>query len=280
MNLSQKLLSVLRDPIDYSVLEVATDALVNPKSGRRYPVVDDIPALLNESDVGPQNLRIRDMYRWMAGGFDLIDRIGNLVTLGVIAKSRRRFASELALKPGDRCLYTSIGTGLDLPFLAERVALDAIELVGLDLSGEMLCRCQRKLQRWPGPMLVQANAEKLPFADGLFDTVFHLGGINLFDHPAEAVREMVRVAKPGALILIADETPEVIRSHYQKNNPFTRKACQGISTDFDPRDWIPADAVALSYEEIFKGKGYLLKFRTGTPRARSSNAEAPERAMQ
>lgn len=262
MNLSPKLLSVLRDPIDHSALAVEADALINPANRRRYPIIDGIPVLLEESDVGPQNLRLRDMYRWMAGGFDVADRMGNLLMLGFITKARRYLAGELDLKPGERCLYTSIGTGLDLPFLAERVALEAVELIGLDLSGEMLRQCQRKLRRWPRPALVQANAERLPFADESFDAVFHLGGINLFDRPAMAVQEMARVAKPNGRVLVADETAEVVRKQYQGWNPFTRKACRGISTDFDPRDWIPSDAVAPSYDEIFKGKGYLMKFRT------------------
>jgi len=37
----------------------------------------------------------------------------------------------------------------------------------------------------------------------------HCGGINLFDRPALAVKEMLRVARPGARILIADETKQV-----------------------------------------------------------------------
>jgi ubiquinone/menaquinone biosynthesis C-methylase UbiE len=267
MTLSSKLLDILRDPVDRSPLEVEPNALVNRATGRRYPVIDGIPALLDEADVGAQNRRIRDMYRWMSRGFDVADRIGDLVTFGLLSKTRRTLAARLDLKPGDRCLYVSVGTGLDLPFFAERVSLQAIEFVGLDLSREMLLKCRKKiLRRWPGPGLVQANAERLPFADGAFDVVFHLGGINLFDRPAEAVREMHRVARPGALVLIADETPQAIQSQYQKANPFTRKACRGISTDFDPRDWVPPQATDRGYETIFKGKGYALSFRAGVDR--------------
>ncbi|HWA10563.1 MAG TPA: methyltransferase domain-containing protein [Opitutaceae bacterium] len=264
--LPNRLLSLLRDPLDHSPLELREGGLVSAANGRRYPIVDGIPALLDEADVGPQNVRLRDMYRWMSGGFDVVDRIGNVVSLGFITKARRQLAAELDLMPGERCLYTSIGTGLDLPFLAERVALDRMELVGLDLSREMLRQCQRKLARWPGPVLVQANAERLPFAAGAFDAVFHLGGINLFDRPALAAQEMARVARPGGRVLIADETAAVVRSQYQGWNPFTRKACRGISTDFDPRDWVPAGVEAVHYEETFKGKGYLLKFQVSGAR--------------
>jgi ubiquinone/menaquinone biosynthesis C-methylase UbiE len=48
-----------------------------------------------------------------------------------------------------------------------------------------------------GNSFAQSNAERLPFADRTFDVVFHVGGINFFDQPAVAVREMVRVARAG-----------------------------------------------------------------------------------
>ena len=53
--------------------------------------------------------------------------------------------------------------------------------------------------------LFLGNAECLPFADESFDVVFHVGGINFFNDRAKAIREMIRVAKPGSKILIADE---------------------------------------------------------------------------
>jgi hypothetical protein len=88
-----------------------------------------------------------------------------------------------------------------------------------------------------------------------------VGGINLFDRPAQAVQEMVRVARPGALVLYADESKDVVKEHYQKWNPFTRAATRGAPTDFDPRDWVPAGIGNLRYEDVWNGKGYILSFR-------------------
>jgi ubiquinone/menaquinone biosynthesis C-methylase UbiE len=258
----EKLWSLLRDPFGLGPLTLEGDCLVGTTSKRRYPIVDSIPVLLDQSDLGPQNLKIQKMYRWMSYGFDLSDRIGNLFSGGAIIKLRRLLAEKLALKPGDRCLYTSIGTGLDLPYLAERTALGEIDLVGIDLSMEMLRQCRKKISRYEKTsMLVQANAERLPFCDGAFDVVFHVGGINLFDRPAEAVLEMARVAKPRGLILFADESKKVVKENYQKSNPLTRSACKGISADFDPRSWLPAGIGEFNYEQVWNGRGYMLSFR-------------------
>jgi len=46
--------------------------------------------------------------------------------------------------------------------------------------------------------------------------VFHVGGINFFSDKARAIREMLRVAKPGSKIIIADETSDFIDQQYKK----------------------------------------------------------------
>ena len=74
--------------------------------------------------------------------------------------------------------------------------------------------------------------------------------------------QMARVAKPGSLILIADETKKVIQENYQKNNPLTRGATKGMSADFNALEWVPKDAVDTTLEEVWNGKAYLLSFRT------------------
>ena len=165
------------------------------------------------------------------------------------------------LKSGQCCLYTSIGTGADVPFLAEQVPLQSVDLVGLDLSMGMLKRCRKRLRAFPETsLLVQGNAERLPFSDQSFDVVVHVGGINFFDQPAVAVREMQRVARPGALIVVSDETKEVVTKNY-KRSPFTRAYFKDASTDFNPRSWIPDGAVNANYEEVWDGKGYIMTFR-------------------
>jgi ubiquinone/menaquinone biosynthesis C-methylase UbiE len=262
MRIPRELLGLLRDPAGLEPLELEHDQLVNKVNRRAYPIIDSIPVLLDKAELGPQNRKIQGMYQWMSHGFDLADRVGNLFSRGANIEVRRRLAQKLALKPGDRCLYTSIGTGLNLPYLEEQVPLTKIDLIGLDLSIEMLRRCQQRIRgHEQSVMLVQANAEDLPFPDGVFDVVFHVGGINLFDRPGRAVQEMARVAKPGALVLFTDESRKVVKEFYQKWNPFTRAATRGAATDFDPRAWVPAGTGDFAYEEVWNGMGYILTFR-------------------
>jgi ubiquinone/menaquinone biosynthesis C-methylase UbiE/uncharacterized protein YbaR (Trm112 family) len=240
MAIAERMLSLLRDPLNLAPLELDGDQLVNKASQRRYPIIESIPVLVDPADLGPQNLKFQRMYDWMSHGYDLAQKMGDLFYRGKITRLRRELASRLSLKPGDRCLYTSIGTGADLPYFAERVSLETIELVGLDLSMGMLRRCKPRILPYEATsLLVQANAERLPLADRSFDVVLHVGGINFFDQPTVAVKEMLRVAKPGAMILIADETKDVVKKNYQRS-PLTRHYFKDAPTNFSPRDWVPA----------------------------------------
>lgn len=80
----------------------------------------------------------------------------------------------------------------------------------------MLQKCQKKWSAKTNLSLVHGSAEDLPFADNSFDIVFHSGGINFFSDKAKVISEMIRVAKPGTKILIANETADYIDSQYKK----------------------------------------------------------------
>ena len=266
MAIPERLLSLLRDPHGLGALRLEGDQLVNPETRQRFPIVHSIPVFVEPGELGPQNRKFLRMYNWMSHVYDLALNFGDFLYRGKISQLRSRLAAMLALEPGQRCLYTSIGTGADVPFLAAQVPLPSIDLVGLDLSMGMLRRCQKKLRSFPDTsLLVQANAERLPFADRSFDVVLHVGGINFFDQPALAVREMQRVAKPDSLILVMDETKDVVTRNY-KRSPFTRAYFKDAATDFKPRSWIPDGAVNANYEELWDGKGYCLTFRAPAER--------------
>lgn len=89
-----------------------------------------------------------------------------------------------------RFLDAGCGTGFHLR------ALDNV--VGVDISGQMV-----NLARKTGEEVRKANIEKLPFRDGEFDTVLCLYSVlNVCDW-RKAVKELCRVARPRARIIIS-----------------------------------------------------------------------------
>lgn len=93
--------------------------------------------------------------------------------------------------PPARVLEVGTGTGSGAAALAE--ALPDAEIVGVDLSSQMVARAREKR---PGLRFEVADASRLPFGDGEFDLVVQL---NVPFHP----RELKRVVKPDGHVLIA-----------------------------------------------------------------------------
>ena len=161
----------------------------------------------------------------------------------------------LEVKPGNSVLETSVGTGLNFRYLPS-----GVQLSGLDLSPEMLANCQVNLRRWKmDANLYLCNAESLPFADSSFDVVFHVGGINFFNDRGKAIREMIRVAKPGSLLLIADETEKHVKEVYEKSlGGYYRNRKEAVCA---PVDLVPAEMEDVRLEPLKNGMFYALTFR-------------------
>jgi SAM-dependent methyltransferase len=80
--------------------------------------------------------------------------------------------------------------------------------VGLDLSAQQLGHARRGMRRARASFpLVQASAERLPFADETFDIVFCDHGAITFTEPARTVPEVARVLRPGGLFAFSHDTP-------------------------------------------------------------------------
>jgi ubiquinone/menaquinone biosynthesis C-methylase UbiE len=169
---------------------------------------------------------------------------------------RRQFLKDLAVRPADKVLEVSIGTGSNIWVLPHEA-----EYYGLDISWKMLKRCQRNAIKLKREIeLFLGSAEHLPFNDECFDCVFHVGGINFFNDKAQAIREMIRVAKPGTRIVIADEEEEVVKSSYERN-PFTKKYFQNRKEPVSaPTELVPADMRDVKVERAMEGKLYVLSF--------------------
>ncbi len=152
-----------------------------------------------------RDLRWRDFYNRWAPAYDWMTAFWGLVMGYSDEKERRKMVRRLKLKMGDRTLEVSVGTGANLRLMAE--AAPNGRLVGLDISQGMLSQCRSKLRKQRVEAdLILGEAARLPFSDDCFDAVLHFGGINEFGDSIGAVKEMMRVAKQGAKIVIGDES--------------------------------------------------------------------------
>jgi SAM-dependent methyltransferase len=114
---------------------------------------------------------------------------------GEIPAHYRRLAKKLKPWKDQRLLDIACGTGQWLGAAAAHGAVAA----GIDISQRALEICRRTL---PDADLHCASAEQLPFRDRQFDVVSCLGALEHFVDPQAALREMVRVVKPGGVFIL------------------------------------------------------------------------------
>ncbi len=109
------------------------------------------------------------------------------------------------LTASSRVLDVATGTGLVAQALVHR---NGCTVVGLDQSEQMLAAARERIDgdaRLRGRVtLVQGEAERLPFADGEFDALTFTYLLRYVDDPAQTMRELARVVRPGGRICMME----------------------------------------------------------------------------
>jgi demethylmenaquinone methyltransferase/2-methoxy-6-polyprenyl-1,4-benzoquinol methylase len=138
---------------------------------------------------------MRSMFHTIAPRYDFITRV---FSYGMDKRWKRTLLERASLADAPVVLDLASGTG-DFSLLAARQYPGA-RTVAADLTQRML-----QLARARGvERAVCADAGLLPFHDGAFDCVCIGYGLRNFPDLALAVREIVRVTRPGGLLLSLD----------------------------------------------------------------------------
>ncbi|MDX6628418.1 MAG: hypothetical protein QOH00_664 [Gaiellales bacterium] len=101
----------------------------------------------------------------------------------------------IGIENGMRLLDAGCGAGLALTLAAERGAI----VSGLDASAGLL---EVARERLPEADLREGDLEALPYADDSFDAVTAFNSVQYASDPTAALREIRRVARPGARVAI------------------------------------------------------------------------------
>jgi len=134
------------------------------------------------------------MFDNVAARYDLTN---DVLSLGLDRRWRRAVVKAVAARPGERVLDLAAGTGTSTePFRA-----DGAEVVPCDFSLGMLREGKRRRTHLP---FVAGDAARLPFADVSFDAVTISFGLRNVHEPDGALREMLRVTRPGGRLLICE----------------------------------------------------------------------------
>src|SRR5881409_3370257 len=161
-----------------------------------------------------QHLERKMSNRLLAGGFQDVDRTGTpeafaeyLEHIGTderVRRLNRKRAEAAGIAAGHRVLDVGCGVGFDASLLAELVA-PAGKVIGIDHSAAMVERAAARLAGSGLPVEFRtADAHALPFDGGAFDAAWTERVLVHVTDPAQVVREMIRVVRPGGTVVIAE----------------------------------------------------------------------------
>lgn len=145
--------------------------------------------------------KVADVFHSVAERYNLMN---DLMSAG-LHRIWKRFAIDVSgVKPGDKVLDIAGGTG-DLSALFLKQVGPGGEVWLTDINNSMLSIGRDRLidEGTPAPA-AQCDAEKLPFPDNYFNCVSVAFGLRNMTHKAAALKEMLRVIKPGGTVIVLE----------------------------------------------------------------------------
>ena len=146
---------------------------------------------------------VQSMFNAIAPSYD---RLNHILSFGLDRLWWRRTAEafrDLLRRPEARVVDICCGTGDQTAALVALRPRDAVPVIGLDFSSQMLARARVKYPaaqvRWE-----EGDAMHLPFEDNSLDLVTAAFGFRNLSNYAEGLTEIARVLRPGGQIGILE----------------------------------------------------------------------------
>ena len=150
-----------------------------------------------------------------------------------------RVAKEI--DPGDVVLECACGTGA----ISECIAPACRLLIATDMSQGMLQKAQEKCRRFGNVRVHYADMSHLRCRDDRFDKVVAGNVLHLLEDPEQALRELLRVCKPGGRVIL----PTYINEENDRQRRIVR-LLERLGADFKRQFTFD------SYRDFFRCAGY------------------------
>ncbi len=237
---------------------IVTGTFTSPH-GTRFEIRNGIPDFTFPLQLAQPDQRARDFYDARVDDYDRYLPL-TFETFGESEDAvREDMVARLELRPDARVLEIGCGSGRDTVHIASKIP--AGQLFAQDISPLMLARCRERTRDLAQVELSVANASYLPFADDSFDAVFQFGGVGEFSDVGRFFSEVARVARPGARVVIGDESmpPWLRKTDFAKILTFTNPVYDAPL----PLEHLPIQARNVNLRWIIGGTFYLIDFTVG-----------------
>ncbi len=178
-----------------------------------------------------------------------------LVDVAMRNKEATRYRKKIVTQARGSVLEIGVGSGLNLPFYGAGVE----HLYALDPSEELLTMARKKARGIALPIEFLAHSgEEIPLDAGSVDTVVTTWTLCSIPDPAQALKEMKRVLKPGGTLLFAEHglAPEAqVQRWQQRLNPLWSRFTGGCNLNRKIDQLIRAAGFQIANLETDYAKG-------------------------
>jgi ubiquinone/menaquinone biosynthesis C-methylase UbiE len=165
------------------------------------------------------------------------DKLAKVYDAEILPIWARRFGRlllrDLALPPKAMVLDVGCGTGYPALEILRRMDAEG-RIIAIDQSSPMLDEARVKAGRLSGKRIFfrsEAATPKLTFADDVYDLVVCNAGLDEMDDPEGAIRDFVRVAKPGGRVAVTMPLAGTFNEFYDLFREVLHKLDRGDALD-------------------------------------------------
>ena len=201
---------------------------------------------------GSKKEQVAEMFNNIAGKYDFMN---HFFSLGIDIIWRKKAIALVAKEKPGKILDVATGTA-DLAIEAYRQT--EAEITGIDISAGMLEIGKKKIRDknlHEKIKLLQADSEKIPFDDAVFDAVTVAFGVRNFENLDLGLSEMHRILKPGALAVILEFSQPTVFPFKQLYNFYFKSILPNLgkvfSDDNQAYSYLPDSVQAFPYGRHF-----------------------------
>ncbi len=203
---------------------------------------------------------VQNTFNNIAKRYDLMN---TLMSFGLDKNWRKKAVKTAEAKPGMNMVDICCGTAQLSLELAMSVGKNG-KVQGLDFSENMLAKAEENLADSPYRSIIdlkQGDATNLPFPDNSFDGATVGWGLRNLPDLEKGIREMIRVVKPGSMVVSLDmgkPTMPVFKQvywlYFDKLVPLMGKVWTGKANAYQylhdsSREFPPQNELAKIFEE-------------------------------
>ena len=214
------------------------------------------------SDEGSKKAQVSHMFDEIAPRYDFMNRF---LSAGIDIGWRRKAIRKFKKDQPQTILDIATGTG-DMAIMAAKM-LRPKAIVGIDISEKMLEVGRKKIDKQglaTNINLLKGDGETINFNDNSFDGAMVAFGVRNFENLEKGLREIFRVLKPGAQLVVLEFSKPVIPGIKQMYNLYmgilAPRMAKLFNQDKKAYKYLSDSARAFpdrgNFEDILKQLGY------------------------